>query len=148
MGRTRRAVALITGAGAGKPGRVVRAALGRWRVVLDWRTCIGHDTAVWNLELLKTALKARGWRCVGLYEKEEFRYPVPLLWVYASGVADDIGAVVTVRATPGGAWGYFETGLRRGWFLAPCGDAEVAVDRLDRLLKYRLYPNIEWTTPC
>lgn len=65
----------------------------------------------------------------------------------ASGAADDVGAVVTVRATPGGTWGYFEAGKGRGGFLAPCGDAKVAADRLDRLLKYRLFPNDEWTWP-
>jgi hypothetical protein len=99
---------------------------------------------VHHLELLRCALKPMGWRCVGLYEQDEFRYPVPLLWVYARGVADDIGAMVTARATPGGTWGYFETGEQRGWFLSSCGDAEVAAERLDRLLKYRLYPQAEW----
>ncbi|WP_165964555.1 hypothetical protein [Actinomadura sp. KC216] len=93
-----------------------------------------------NLELLAIALKPKGWRCVALYEKEEFGFPVPLLWVYASGAADDIGAVVAVRATPGGAWAYYEAGKGRAGFLSLCGDVESAAHRLDRLLKYRMFP--------
>ncbi|WP_067903792.1 hypothetical protein [Actinomadura chibensis] len=65
--------------------------------------------------------------------------------MYASGAADDVGAMVTVRATPGGTWGYFEAGAGRGWFLSSCRDAEAAANRLDQLLKHRMYPNTEWT---
>lgn len=108
---------------------------------------MGDEIAVRNLELLAVALKPKGWRCVELYEIDEYRFPAPLLWVYASGAAEDIGAVVTVRATPGGSWGYFEAGKRRGGFLAPCDDAKAAAERLDRLLKYRMFPNAEWTWP-
>ncbi|MFI0485422.1 hypothetical protein [Actinomadura sp. 9N215] len=122
----------------------VRRRVGRWQLVLRWRTLWGDDTAVRNLELLAVALKSKGWRCVALYEKEEFGFPVPLLWVYASGAADDVGAVVTVRASPGGTWAYFEAGKGRAGFLFPCGDAKSAADRLDRLLKYRMFPNVEW----
>ncbi|WP_207936503.1 hypothetical protein [Actinomadura sp. KC216] len=122
-----------------------RRAVGRWQAVLRWRTLIGDEAAVRNLELLSVALRPIGWRCVELYERPEFGFPVPLLWVYASGAADDVGAVVTVRATPGATWGYFEAGKGRGGFLSPCGDAKAAAERLDRLLKYRMFPNIEWT---
>lgn len=88
----------------------VRRALGR--VVLRWRTELGDDTAVVrNLELLADGLKPKGWRCVEPYEEYGFR--VPLLWVYASGAADDVGALVAVRAMPGGNWGYFEGGRAR-----------------------------------
>lgn len=122
----------------------VRRTVGRWQAVLRWRTLMGEEAAVGNLELLVVALKPRGWRCVELYEKAEYGFPMPLLWVYASGAAEDVGAVVTVRATAGGTWGYFEAGKGRGGFLAPCGNAEVAAERVDRLLKYRMFPNIEW----
>ncbi|MFI0369364.1 hypothetical protein ACH35V_15890 [Actinomadura sp. 1N219] len=125
----------------------VRQAVGRWQAVLRWRTLLGDEAAVRNLELLVVALKPKGWRCVELYEKEENGFPVPLLWVYASGSAEDVGAVVTVRATPGGTWAYFEAGKGRGGFLSPCGDAKQAAERVDRLLKYRMFPNAEWTWP-
>ncbi|TYK47098.1 hypothetical protein [Actinomadura decatromicini] len=123
----------------------MRRRVGRWQVVLRWRTLLDDDTAVRNLELLAVALKPKGWRCVPLYEKEEFGFPVPLLWVYASGAADDIGAVVTARATPGGTWAYYEAGKGRAGYLSPCGDTKSAAHRLDRLLKFRMFPNAEWT---
>ncbi|GAA4238331.1 hypothetical protein GCM10022254_53830 [Actinomadura meridiana] len=121
--------------------------VGRWQAVLRWRTIFGDEAAVKHLELLAVTLKPKRWRCVELYEKPEFGFPVPLLWVYASGTADDVGAVVTVRAAPGGAWAYFEAGKGRGGFLATCGDVAAAAERVDRLLKYRLFPNVEWTFP-
>ncbi|TDD76568.1 hypothetical protein E1293_27055 [Actinomadura darangshiensis] len=123
--------------------RGAHRAVGRWQAVLRWRTAIGDETAVRNLEVLAIAVKRMGWRCVELYE-EEHGFPMPLLWVYASGAAEDVGAVVTVRATAGGGWGYFEVGQGRGGFLFPCGDAKAAAERVDRLLKYRMFPNPEW----
>ena len=125
--------------------RGVRRMVGRWRAVLRWRTLLGDETAMRNLDLLAVALKPKGWRCVPLYEKKEYGFPMPVLWVYASGVADDVGVVVTVRATPGGMWGYFEVGHGRGGFLSPCGNTRAAAFRVDRLLKYRMFPNAEWT---
>ncbi|TDC70081.1 hypothetical protein E1200_06260 [Actinomadura sp. GC306] len=58
-------------------------AVGRWRLVLEARTLVGHEAAVRRLEVLRVALLPLGWRCVGLYDRREFRFPVPLLWVYA-----------------------------------------------------------------
>ncbi|MFC4053529.1 hypothetical protein ACFOY4_27900 [Actinomadura syzygii] len=124
--------------------RGVCQAVARWRLVLEVRTHLGHDEAVRRLELLRVALMPKGWRCVGLYEKREFRFPVPLLWVYASGAADDVGAVVTVRAVPGEAWGYFEAGNGRAGFVSPCGDVEAAATALDLILKDRLFPRRDW----
>ncbi|MFI0480576.1 hypothetical protein [Actinomadura sp. 9N215] len=112
--------------------------------MLEWRTFAGHEVAVRELELLRVALLPLGWRCVGLYGKQEFRFPAPLLWVYASGAVDDVGAVVTVRALPGGAWGYFEAGDGRGGFVAACGDVEAAAEALDLLLKHRMFPSRRW----
>ncbi|SNR97639.1 hypothetical protein SAMN06265355_109130 [Actinomadura mexicana] len=113
-------------------------------MVLGWRTCKGHDVAVGNLQRLRGPLGAMGWRCVGLYDKEEFRFPVSLLWVYAGGAAGDIGAVLTARALPGGTWGYFEAGDGRGGFVSLCRDTESAAERLDLLLKNRIFPGTEW----
>lgn len=122
---------------------VVRG-VGRWRLVLEARTLGGHGAAVRRLEVLRVAVMPLGWRCVGLYDRREFRFPVPLLWVYAAGRADDIGAVVTVRALPGGSWGYFEAGNGRAGFVSPCGDVKAAAEALDLLLKYRMFSVREW----
>ncbi|MFA1548585.1 hypothetical protein [Actinomadura chokoriensis] len=117
---------------------------GRSRFVLDLRTRMGHRTAMRRLELLRVALGPKGWRCVGLYDRPEFRwFPVPLLWVYASGPVRDVGAVVRARALPGGTWGYFEAGDERGGFVWPCEDTKAAADALDLLLKHRLFPGNE-----
>ncbi|TDC73233.1 hypothetical protein E1285_44780 [Actinomadura sp. 7K507] len=105
---------------------------------------MGDETAVQNLELLAVALKPLGYRCVELHEKDEYGFPMPLLWVYARGRAEDVGAVVSVRATAGGTWAYFEAGKGRGWYLSPCDDMESAAQRVDLLLKYRMFPNTEW----
>lgn len=110
------------------------------RYRLSLRTRLGRDLAVRNLELLAVALRQRGWRYVRLYRKEEFPVPVPLLWVYASGAADDVGIVVSVLATRGGSWGYYEARRGRGGFLFPCGDAKSAAETIDRLLKHKMFP--------
>ncbi|MEU5994763.1 hypothetical protein ABZ806_37790 [Spirillospora sp. NPDC047418] len=138
---------------AGRPtasgmGRAVGHEVGRSRFVLGWRTRMGHHhAAVRRLELLRVALRPMGWRCVGLYDRPEFRFPVPLLWVYARGAADDVGAVVRVKALPGDNWGYFEAGDGREGFVWSCGDAEAAAAALDLLLKSRLFPGNEWIAP-
>ncbi|WP_147339330.1 hypothetical protein [Actinomadura spongiicola] len=118
--------------------------IGRSRVVLEWRTFAGHDAAVQRLELLRVALLPLGWRCVGLYDKREFRFPVPLLWVYAGGAADTAGSAVTVRAMPGQEWGYFEAGDGRDGFVSPCGDVKLAAEALDLLLRHRMTPWRRW----
>lgn len=127
--------------------RGVRGMVGRWRLVLDCRTGFGHDIAMWRLELLRVALAPLGWRCVGLYDRQEFRFPVPLLWVHGDGAPDRAGAVVTVRAVPGPSWAYFEAGDGRGGFVAPCGDTKAAATALDLILKHRMTPAREWARP-
>ncbi|MFB4312144.1 hypothetical protein [Actinomadura sp. GTD37] len=129
---------------AGAVRGLMRAA-GRWRLVLEARTLVGHEAAVRRLEGLRFALLPLGWRCVGLYDRREFRFPVPLLWVYASGHAYDVGAVITVRALPGERWGYFEAGNGRDGFVRPCGDVGAAAEALDLVLKHRLFARREWT---
>jgi hypothetical protein len=113
-------------------------------LVLEARTLVGHEAAVRRLEVLRVALLPLGWRCVGLYDRHEFRFPVPLLWVYGSGHVVDIGAVVTVRPLPGGRWGYFEAGDGRDGFVRPCGDVKAAAEALDLVLKHRLFPRRGW----
>ncbi|WP_179271567.1 hypothetical protein [Actinomadura meyerae] len=109
-------------------------------MVLEARTLGGgHDAAVRSLEVLRVALLPLGWRCVGLYDRREFRFPA-LLWVYACGVTQDVGASVTVRALPGGEWGYCETGDRRSGFVWPCGEVKAAASALDLILKHRMFP--------
>ncbi|MES9536206.1 hypothetical protein [Actinomadura sp. NPDC000600] len=110
------------------------------RLLLRWRTRRGHRTAVRFLEMLAGAVGARGWRCVRLYEPEEFPMPVPLLWIYASGVAEDVGVVVSVRAVPGG-WAYHRAQRGRFGYLVPCGDVEAAAEQVDSLLKHRMFPS-------
>ncbi|WP_179279061.1 hypothetical protein [Actinomadura mexicana] len=48
-----------------------------------------------------------------------------------------MGVVVRVRAV-GGAWAYQD--VQRGRALFPCGDAEAAGERIDSVLKERLFP--------
>ncbi|TDC81454.1 hypothetical protein [Actinomadura sp. 7K507] len=115
--------------------------LSGWRVeryALRWRTYLGRRVAVRYLEVLALAVKARGWRCVKLYGRE---FPRPLLWVYASGVAEDVGVVVCVRAVPGGVWAYHDVQRGRAGYLFPCGDAKAAAEQVDLLLKHRMFPS-------
>lgn len=120
---------------------MVLEVVGRWRPVLWGRTRLGRDVAVRQLELLAVALEARGWRRVRLYGGE-VAVPVPLLWVYASGRSEDAGVLVCALATSGGAWSYYDARWGRYGFLAPCGDVKAAAERVDRLLKQRLFPGI------
>ncbi|TDD91074.1 hypothetical protein E1293_02585 [Actinomadura darangshiensis] len=109
--------------------------------LLRWRTYRGRRTAVRFLEVLAVAVKAHGWRCVKLYEPEQFPMPVPLLWVYASGVAEDVGVVVSVRAVPGGGWAYYQAQRGRFGYFFPCGDVKAAAGQVDLLLKHRMFPS-------
>ena len=108
------------------------------RHVLRWRTHRGGATAERYLTLLAVALEPRGWRLVRLYRAQGF--PVPLLWVYASGPDDHVGLGVLALAVPGGAWGYHVAERGRRGYLSPCGDAIAAADQVDALLKHRMFP--------
>lgn len=90
-------------------------------LVLRSRTRLGRRMAIRYLDVLAVAVKTGGWQCVKLY-----RFPVPLLWIYASGAAEDVGIVVCVRARYGGAWAYHEARRGRAWDLYPCGDVKAA----------------------
>ncbi|MEU5995103.1 hypothetical protein ABZ806_39520 [Spirillospora sp. NPDC047418] len=111
----------------------------RW--LLQRRTRRGRRTTVRFLEVLAVAVMARGWRRVKLYEPEQFPLPVPLLWVYASGVAEDVGVLVSVRAVPGGRWAYYRAQRGRFGYLCPCGDVKAAAEQVDRLLKHMMFPS-------
>ncbi|WUH98946.1 hypothetical protein OHR68_36450 [Spirillospora sp. NBC_00431] len=98
----------------------------------------GRRVDVRDLDALALAVKARGWRCVKLYGRE---FPKPLLWVYASGVAEDVGVVVGVRVYSGCIRAYCDVRRGRGGYLFPCGDAKRAAEQVDLLLKHRMYPS-------
>ncbi|QFG22077.1 hypothetical protein [Actinomadura sp. WMMB 499] len=104
-------------------------ALTVWRqaLVLSWRTWWGSSTAGRHLDALAAALRGMGYGCV-------LRARSPLLWVLVGG---RVLAAIGVRATPGGTWGYVESGRHH---LHPCGDAEAAAELVDRFLKHRMFP--------
>ncbi|CNE51401.1 Uncharacterised protein [Mycobacterium tuberculosis] len=105
------------------------------RHVLRWRTLRGGATAERYLTLL---LEPQGWRLIRLYRSQGF--PLPMLWVYASGPDDHVGLGVVALAVPGGAWGYHAAERGRRGYLAPCGDAIAAADQVDALFKHRMFP--------
>ncbi len=110
------------------------------RQLLRLRTRLGRRTAIGYLDALAVALQPRGWRFVKFYRPEVFPTPLPMLWVHA-GLAKEIGIVVSVRATPGGTWGYYETLRGRQGYLWPCGDAKSAAEQIDLFLKHRMFPS-------
>jgi hypothetical protein len=107
-------------------------------LLLWWRTYRGRRIAVRCLDHLSVAVRMDGWRCVKLYRDDRFPVSLPLLWVYASGLADDVGVVVGVRAVPGNGWVYYEA--RRDGILFPCGDVNAAAERVGEVLKHRMFP--------
>jgi hypothetical protein len=109
------------------------------RQVLRLRTRLGRQTAIRYLDSLAVALQPQGWRFVKFYRPEEFPTPLPMLWVHA-GFSKDVGIVISVRATPGGTWGYYETLRGRHGYLWPCGDAKSAAERIDLVLKHQMFP--------
>ncbi|MFB4312063.1 hypothetical protein [Actinomadura sp. GTD37] len=108
--------------------------------LLRWRTRMGRTTAIRNLDLLAVALTSKSYRYVKLYQADEFPARPPLLWVFAFGPDDHVRIAVTVQATPGGTWSYYEAGRGRCGYLSPCGDAKHAADQVDALLKHRMFP--------
>ncbi len=104
------------------------------RYVLKWRTRLGKETTTQHLDLLVAALLPGEWRFVKFYRSDVHPMPLPLLWI--SG-AENIGLVVTVLATPGGTWGYYEAQRGRHGYLSPCGNAAQAGMQIDRLLRDR-----------
>ncbi|MFI0482581.1 hypothetical protein [Actinomadura sp. 9N215] len=112
--------------------------MGGGLVLIRFRMWRGRRTALRHLDVLALAVKARGYRCVKLYARE---FPRPLLWVYASGVAEDVGVVVAARVYSGGIWAYHDVRRGTGGYLCPCGDAKAAAEQVDLLLKHRMYPS-------
>ncbi|MFB4305264.1 hypothetical protein [Actinomadura sp. GTD37] len=97
-------------------------------------------TIIRNLDLLAVALAPKGYRYVKLYQADELPTRPPTLWVFAFGLDDHVRVAVSVRATPGGNWAYYEAGSRRCGHLSPCGDTKHAADQVDALLKHRMFP--------
>ncbi|TDD28977.1 hypothetical protein E1287_31745 [Actinomadura sp. KC06] len=111
------------------------------RHLLRWRTRLGRATAIRHLDLLAETITLKGYRCIKLYQAEEFPKRPALLWVLAFGPDRHVRAPVIVRATPGGNWAYYEAGRGRHGYLYPCGDPERAADEVDGLLKHRMFPS-------
>ncbi|GAA4242166.1 hypothetical protein GCM10022254_74040 [Actinomadura meridiana] len=121
------------------------------RRVLRLRTCLGRSTAVRYLDTLSAALQPLGYRSIRLYRPEEFPMPValpvlwePFLWVYVPGPRGHVGTVLNARAVPNQMWAYHEARRGRQGYLSPCGDAKTAAEEVDRLLKHRMYPDVDW----
>ncbi|WP_433228765.1 hypothetical protein [Actinomadura formosensis] len=110
------------------------------RHLLRWRTRLGRTTAIRNLDLLAVAVQAKSYRCVKLYQADEFPTRPPVLWVLAFGPADYVRVAVNVQAVPGG-WAYYDAGRGRHGYLCPCGDTKQAADQVDALLKHRMFPS-------
>ncbi|MFI0404856.1 hypothetical protein [Actinomadura sp. 3N508] len=111
------------------------------RHLLWWRTRLGRATAIHYLDELAMTVTPMGYRCIKLYQVDEFpRRPV-LLWVLAFGPDRHARVPVIVRATPGGNWAYYDAGRGRHGYLCPCGDVEHAAAELDGLLKHRMFPS-------
>lgn len=111
------------------------------RHLLRWRTYLGRSTAIHYLDLLDGAVVSKGYRAVKLYRAEEFPTRPPLLWVFAFSPEGHVKVAVSVRATSGNSWGYFEAGRGRGGYLSVCGDTGHAAEQVDALLKHRMFPS-------
>jgi hypothetical protein len=109
--------------------------------LLRWRTGLGRTTAIRNLDLLAVAVQAKNYRYVKLYQAGEFPDRPPVLRVFAFGPDDHVHLAVTVHATPGRGWAYYEAGRGRHGPLSPCGDTKHAADQVDALLKHRMFPS-------
>ncbi|MFI0479531.1 hypothetical protein [Actinomadura sp. 9N215] len=111
------------------------------RHLLWWRTRLGRTTAIRHLDLLAVTITPKGYRCIKVYQAEEFPTRPALLWVLAFSPDRYVRVPVTVRATPGKTWAYYEAGRGRRGYLCPCGDIERAADEVDGLLKHRMFPS-------
>ncbi|GAA4229415.1 hypothetical protein GCM10022254_21780 [Actinomadura meridiana] len=121
------------------------------RRILQLRTHLGRSTAVRYLDTLSAALKPLGYRPIRLYRPEEFPMPVilpalwePSLWVYVSGPHSHVGAVLNARVVQHHMWAYHEAQRGRFGYLSPCGDVKAAAERIDSVLKRRMYPGNAW----
>ncbi len=111
------------------------------RRLLRWRERPGRGAVVGHLDGLAVALASKGYRHIKLYQAAELPGRPLLLWVFVFGVEGHVRVAVTVRAMDGGAWAYYEAGHGEEKFLGPCGDAQYAAERVDALLKHRMFPS-------
>ncbi|MBE1530686.1 hypothetical protein [Actinomadura algeriensis] len=105
--------------------------------MLRLRTRFGRPVAVYHLEPPAGALQSIGWKCVRLYEREEFEIPTPVLWVHAG----DVGVLVSALAAPRGSWAYYQAQRGRDGLLFPCGDVKGAAGMVDELIERRMFPD-------
>ena len=111
------------------------------RQLLRWRTRFRRATAIRHLDLLAVAIAPKGYRHIKLYQAAELPARPPVLWVFAFSPDDHVRLAVTVHATPGRGWAYYEAGLGRGACLCPCGDSKHAAEQVDAVLKHRMFPS-------
>ncbi|TDB85144.1 hypothetical protein E1264_22155 [Actinomadura sp. KC216] len=121
------------------PLRPLSAMAGRH--LLRWRTRLGRATAIHHLDLLAATITPMGYRCIKLYQADEFPTHPPVLWVFAFGPDRHVRVAVHVRAVPGGDWAYYEAGRGRYGYLCPCGDPKQVADQVDGLLRHRMFPS-------
>ena len=110
------------------------------RRVLRWRTHRNRTVVIRHLDLLAVALKPKGYRCIKLYRADEFPLPLSLLWIFACRPDDHAGVAVSVEAVPGGTWAFYEAARGRCGYLSPCRDTKAAAERVDAILKHRMFP--------
>jgi hypothetical protein len=106
------------------------------RALLRWRTWRGRGAAAMHLDLLAAEMRARGYRCVALYRAGELPVRPLLLWVFALGPERQVRVAVGVRPR-GDTWCYHLAGYGCESLL---GDARRAAERVDALLRGRMFP--------
>jgi hypothetical protein len=111
------------------------------RHLLRWRTRLSRTTTIRHLDLLAVAIQAKSYRHIKLYQANEFPTRPSVLWVFAFSTDDHVRLAVTVHATPGRGWAYYEAGRGRHGYLCSCGDTKNAADQVDALLKHRMFPS-------
>lgn len=109
--------------------------------VLRRRDRPGRGSVIGHLDELAKALASKGYRHVKLYQAAELPDRPLLLWVFVFGVDGHVRIAVTVRATDGGAWAYYEAGRGTYRYLCLCGDAGRAAGEVDAILKHRMFPS-------
>ncbi|QXJ23980.1 hypothetical protein AGRA3207_005221 [Actinomadura graeca] len=111
----------------------------RQRFVSWW----GRAAAIGHLDLLASALTAKGYRCVKLYRAEEFAGRPLLLWVFGVSRADGVRVAVIVHAARRGIWAYYQAGhhsYEQHGYLASCDDPRAAAEKVDAIFRYRMLP--------
>lgn len=109
--------------------------------LLWWRTRLDRASAILYLELLAAAIQSKGYRCIKHYQADDLPTWRPLLLILVFSPDDHVRLTVSVQATPGQTWAYYETGRGSRFYLSSCADTERAADQVDALLKHRMFPS-------